>query len=192
MKKVLLCYLISVILISISVYSETIVVNDSTEYSEDLNLTDNETINFNDTLTQSDYENLFELTQKLIELNDIMVRQSNYLDALNKRTSTSELRFTDTLEENSKTLSNTIDYLQAIQNETILYKEKTEAKIETLTTNINELNNQLYKNNVWNWIKVILAFLVGIYLTHLYKALKQRKKLYFVLRWIRNRIPIRF
>lgn len=189
MSKLLRLCLMFVILISISCLAETIYVD---QYNPIINTTTNQTQNNTQIMTGSDFERLYNLTDKLVTLEDTLIKQSGYMRTLSERMDINERRYIDSLDESTKTILKLLDIIENEKNLSREYELKTAVKIETLQTRINSVVNDSYKDKIWTVIKVIVAIVVTALVTMFIVRLSKGKKLYFVLKWIRDRIPINF
>ena len=199
MKNLLLLFLMSIILMSFSLaQNETNQTNQTTNQtnqsnvSSDLGLEPYQPPEANITLFISDLEKLNRLTEELIALGKINAQEKEFLNSLSQRLVKQEEKFIDTLREAQISNQKLSDRLETREKEFSEFKEKTDTRVDTLKTQITNIQNQLYYTEVWVWVKIILSFITGMILLEFIHQLYRGKRLYFVLRWIRNRIPIKF
>lgn len=189
MLKVSKIYLIMLILMSISVSSETIIIN-QLNLTENGNFTSVNITNYN--ISKSDFERLINFTNILIEYGGELTQEKKYLNSITERLSLSEKIFIDTLEESQASNEYLLGMLLVERNQSAEYKSITDSRLLTLSNVVQDLRNEIYKVRIVSWMKILLSILSTIAIVSFVLKLKKRKKLYFVLRWIRNKIPIRF
>ena len=190
MKKMLLTFLIGIILTTFDVWAQTN-VSEGNVTLPPYNQTNTTPISTN-TITQSDFERLVNLIDELKEVQKLTIQEKEFLRAISERLSKSEKSYTDTLQKSQDLNVQLISQLQLERNQTARWQEKAENTFDKLKLQINDLANESYKLKVWTWFYSILSFILGILIIAIIIWLRKRKKLYFILRWLRDRIPIRF
>ena len=189
-KKMLWSYFISIILIIFNTYAQTNVSEGNitlTPYNQS-----NITPISENQITQSDFERIVDLINELKDIQKLTVQEKDYLNAISERLSKSEQIYTETLKKSQDLNVQLISQLQGERNQTIKWQERVEITFDKLKLQISDLSNEEYKLRVWTWFYIILSFFTGIILIGIIIWLRKRKKLYFILRWIRDRIPIKF
>ena len=202
MKKLLLLFLMSIILMNFSfaqnetnqtINNQTNQSNQSdTNVSPDLGLEPYKSPEPNISIFISDFERLNRLTEELISLGKLNAQEKEFLNSLSQRLTKQEERFIDTLDETQLSNQKLIEIMTAKESEFSDFRDKTEVRIDTFKTQLTNIQKQLYYTEVWVWVRIIISFITGMLILEIIHQLYKGKRLYFVLRWIRNRIPIKF
>ena len=189
MKKVLLICLISIILTNISLSQTNVSEGNLTlqEYNGTNSTLVNETV-----ITKSDFERLHQLTEKLIEQQKLTLQEKEFLKAISERSTNNEKLFSDTLSTSTDLNKQLIVQLELERNDSNEFKQKADITFDKLKLQIFELQNDVYKTHVWQTVYIILSFILGIIVISIIMWLRRRNKLYFIIRWIRDKIPIKF
>ena len=189
MKKVLLICLISIILTNISLSQTNVSEGNLTlqEYNGTNSTLVNETV-----ITKSDFERLHQLTEKLIEQQKLTLQEKEFLKAISERSTNNEKLFSDTLSTSTDLNKQLIVQLELERNDSNEFKQKADITFDKLKLQIFELQNDVYKTHVWQTVYIILSFILGIIVISIIMWLRRRNKLYFIIRWIRYKIPIKF
>ena len=173
------------------VTAETIILPGNEDIANILNETNN-SITENGSISQTQFSDLLIAINTLQEQTVILTQEKEILSALNDRLEKDRIQYLDTLDESKITINQQKEVIEQLQNSRDEFVGDSDIKIETLTSEITatRLELQKYKIKVFLW--VLCGILVTIIIFETIHSLAKRGKLYFVIRWIRNKIPIRF
>ena len=190
MKKTYLIILMA-ILLCYSVLSETIIIDDPVV--DDINDTID---NNNETeLNLSNFTNstlAYVIDDEVKHLIKELLAEKQYLAALEKRFTDSEGDFINTINKTSTTIELLLLELSTMREENKALQYNMTIRIETLTTDFRNIERDYYMFKAKSVVVYIAVIVLVICITLAIVSLKKGKRWYFFVRWVRDRIPIKF
>lgn len=115
--------------------------------------------------------------------------------AINERTDLNERYLVFREVQENRTMTTLENLAVALDNNNKLYGEfgslleKKDKQIETANSNLLNLQNKVDRIPLMIGIFAVVTFIMGVFLTRLYITLRQSKKAFTIVRWIRSVFP---
>lgn len=149
----------------------------------------NGTINYYENVTD---QTLRKLIDALVNSSTLNADMKKYLESIMTAFNKNQISFNEALDKINyayTTMKNDRD--TAVNNYNKLQAE-TDTKFETLNTEIEGVRLDNTKIKAWSFFYVIMGLAIGVLVFQLAIYLKKNQKFYFVIRAIRDKIPIKF
>jgi len=142
---------------------------------------------YNQTLDDS----IIRLINALIQAEGLNSEERAYLKALLEATTEERRQFQETLAKMDYAYKDAIDQRDKAVADKTAFETATKIHMETLDTEMEALRLDNVKTKAYAVAYIIFGLLFGVILLEILTYLKRNQKGYFIVRWIRDRIPIK-
>jgi len=194
MKKLylFLCFIMfSMVLCNVSAV-EIIDPNNPNPFLNITNQTETPNNNETDYLEGVQDETARKLIEALINSSRSNIEEKEYSDAIRKAFESGQKDFTDALGKIEYLVSEVIDERDKAVNDKDEYTRTTKVRMETMETELESLRLGNERLKAWVFFYVILGLVFGVLTMEFAGYIRKNQKGYFIIRAIREKIPIKF
>ena len=194
MKKLylFLCFIMfSMVLCNVSAV-EIIDPNNSNPFLNITNQTETPNNNETDYLEGVQDETARKLIEALINSSRSNIEEKEYSDAIRKAFENGQKDFTDALGKIEYLVSEVIEERDKAVNDKDEYIRTTKVRMETMETEVETLRLGNERLKAWVFFYIILGLTFGVLTMELAGYIRKNQKGYFIIRAIREKIPIKF
>ena len=194
MKKLylFLCFIMfSMVLCNVSAV-EIIDPNNPNPFLNVTNETNTPNNNETDYLEGVQDETARKLIEALINSSRSNIEEKEYSDAIRKAFESGQKDFTDALGKIEYLVSEVIDERDKAVNDKDEYTRTTKVRMETMETELESLRLGNERLKAWVFFYVILGLVFGVLTMEFAGYIRKNQKGYFIIRAIREKIPIKF
>jgi len=132
------------------------------------------------------------LIEALINSSKSNVEEKEYSDAIRKAFENGQKDFTDALGKIEYLVSEVIEERDKAVNDKDEYIRTTKVRMETMETEVETLRLGNERLKAWVFFYIILGLTFGVLTMELAGYIRKNQKGYFIIRAIREKIPIKF
>ena len=194
MKKLylFLCFIMfSMVLCNVSAV-EIIDPNNPNPFLNITNQTETPNNNETDYLEGVQDETARKLIEALINSSRSNIEEKEYSDAIRKAFESGQKDFTDALGKIEYLVSEVIGERDKAVNDKEEYTRTTKVRMETMETELESLRLGNERLKAWVFFYVILGLVFGVLTMEFAGYIRKNQKGYFIIRAIREKIPIKF
>ena len=161
-------------------------------FLNETNGTSNQTGNQSDYLEGVTDETARKLIEALIGATEGSIEEKEYSDAIRKAFESGQKDFTDALGKIEYLVSEVIDERDKAVNDKDEYIRTTKVRMETMETEVESLRLGNERLKAWVFFYIVLGLAFGVLTMEVASYIRKNQKGYFIIRAIRDCIPIKF